>query len=681
MPVRSEMSGRLVMALTAVLILGAVKSATGQEASNAAVAKAAGASGSAASKATRRTIQTIPPAPNMELVPSQAVTRAPVWVDVEQRLKANQRQRTEWGRNFEALSGYYQWLASPQSSGSKSLEEHLQHLAKWREELPRSSAARIVAAKALTRHAWEARGSGVAATVTEEGWKLFAERIGEAHRLLDEAFELGVQDGEAYARLLNLAYAEGVPREVADRWLAAGMKHDPTYFDMYNEMAVYLMPRWAGEPGDIEQFANDLAEKIPGDDGLEAFARVALTIQQYECGWGETLIRGQYDHETLVKAAEVLLKRYPKGDVAAHFAALCATIAQDHAAAKRIRPFVGPYKAEHKIWVWEPSVKKFLDWSSAAESPRGEENWVFAGMTGNPSIAFGNEDRHVWVAQQYGSAAAHMLDVRTGAIELSLPSAGGVVNGFVFDPARQWAVYSAWRGPLTGWALWDLSGVRAPIVHETKEMCRALILHPREPIVYWAEGQTVRSWHLDAEKEGPEIAAGEHVHQLVISPDGAWLAANATVIETSTGTVKHKLGPGAGRPRRNVFVATVLAIDNDGRTWATGTVRGQGQGNPALVRTKTDSDELETVIAALGGRQAWLSPDRKLLVTTSHVANGPSLSRIDVWNVASGERVTQFPGHWNSINQIVFSASGRKLASIAMLADVVKTWSLDGLVD
>ena len=61
----------------------------------------------------------------------------------------------------------------------------------------------------LLHQAWEASGSGWAATVTEQGWKLFHERRRGAHRLLDEAIELGVEDGEAYARLVNAAMQKG----------------------------------------------------------------------------------------------------------------------------------------------------------------------------------------------------------------------------------------------------------------------------------------------------------------------------------------------------------------------------------------------------------------------------------------------------------------------------------------
>ena len=244
----------------------------------------------------------MPAAAIMNLPVSQPTDRPPNWNDVEQRLEVLRQRRKDLGTSFSDLEQYYESLVDPKTTGSKTLAEHLPRLEQWQAELPKSSSALVAAAKAYLRFAWEARGSGWAATVTPDGWRLFAARVGKAHGLLDRAIEMGVKDGEAYALLAIIGYAEGAPREQVDTWLKAGRKLDLTYYSMYQEMAVYLLPRWMGEKGDIEQFAGDMARKIGGDNGLEAFARIAFSIQRYECGWGETLVHGQYDPELLMCA-------------------------------------------------------------------------------------------------------------------------------------------------------------------------------------------------------------------------------------------------------------------------------------------------------------------------------------------------------------------------------------------
>lgn len=652
------MSSRMMAAVWAAAVMcGAVSVAHGQ------------ANGEAT-----RVIQTMPTAELMRRPPPQPIVRTPPWHNVEHDLKKLAKQRQEWNQGYADVHLFYNRLASPASSGSQTLEQHIKVLKRWQEEIPKSAAARVVMAKALFDHAWEARGGGYAATVTDEGWKLFRERVVAARHQLDDAIELGVTDGEAYACLVKLGYAEGFPRERVQHWVETGMKLDPTYFEIYDEMAIYLMPRWMGEEGEIEEFATWLTRKIPGDDGLDAFARVALQIQHYECGWGDTLTRGAYDKELLVRSAEVLLKRYPNNHQAGHFAALCALVAQDHAAAQRIRPFVGPFKQEDKIWVWENDVVHFRNWAAAAEDPRGEESWVFAGMTGCPGIAFGKEKGQMWVAQQFGKAALNLMDVRTNQIEGGLPHPGGIVRDFVVDPVRQWMVISSFQGPLTGWQLWDLSRVPVPYVHPTEKPCGPIAIHPTRPLVFWTEGKEVKSWDIQADAAGPTIeAAGE----IVFSPDGKLVAVNHAVYELENG--KLPLIEPNKAPR--YIIHKILALEDDGRAWAMAFEAKHNGHKNSLVRFAADGKTSETLLEEVGEGLAWLSPDRKLLARVPTIAFGAAVTPIDIWNIERKKLVKRFPGHWNSIKEVAFSPDGSKLASVGIWADRVKIWPLDGLAD
>ncbi|HEY2416235.1 MAG TPA: hypothetical protein VGI40_28600 [Pirellulaceae bacterium] len=628
----------------------------------------------------KRVIKILPPNDLIRLAPPVPGTRPPSWHNVEQKLIVLRKQRKTWGWNYANTAEFYDWLATPASTGAASLEEHLKHLATWQAEIPDSAAARVVHAKALIKYAWEARGEDVAARVTPEGWRLFGERAAEAHRLLDEAVRIGVADGEAYARLIVVGMAEGLPREEVDKFVAEGMKVDPTYFSIYTQMAVYLLPRWMGEPGDIELFAAEIARKIPGDDGLEAYARMALEIQQYECGWGETLLRGDYDHAKLVRAAEVLLKRYP-GSRTAHFAALCAMVAQDHEAAQRVRPLLGPFKREDKIWVWENDVSHFRNWAGAAEDPHGEESWAFAGLTGCTGIAFGNERRHVWVAQQLGRSAVNVMNVKTNQIDAALPHPGGVVNEFVFDPGRQWAVLSAWNGPFTGWMLWDVQRIPIPLEHATENMCRAVAIHPTRPQVYWVENGPIRSWNIETDAAGPEIAVKGAVHALRFSADGKWLIADNRIIDAVTSEYKFELPIVEAKTRPKIFPRHILTVDEEGRAWSTAAEAVAKEPKTMLVRFSADGNSWDTLLQDIGTGKAWLSPDRKLLATVPPISNGAAASRIEIWNIGKRERVKEFSGHWNSINELAFSPDGSKLASVAMWADKVKIWPLEGLAE
>src|SRR5262249_40917802 len=148
---------------------------------------------------------------------------------------------------------------------SVDVPEHVKKLGEWRQKMPTSPTPLIVMAKAQIGYAFEARGTGLANTVSEENAKLFASRMVEAKKYLEKAIELGVKDGEAFALMINAAKSLSMPREATEDILKEGMKIDPAYTDIYTEMAQYLMPRWHGNPGDIEAFAAEILQKVPGE--------------------------------------------------------------------------------------------------------------------------------------------------------------------------------------------------------------------------------------------------------------------------------------------------------------------------------------------------------------------------------------------------------------------------------
>ena len=202
------------------------------------------------------------------------------------------QERKERPGAIDDLLSWYSFLAMPEYTESQDIPEHCTKLAEWRREFPNSPTPLIVLALAHIRHAWNARGSSWASTVTQEGWELFQSRIEEAHKLLERAVELGVKDGAAFSALIEVAKAKSLSHELTRAYLNAGMKLDPTYMEMYKQMAVYLLPRWLGEPGDVEAFAAEIVERLPRDDGLDAYGQIAYQVNQFDCLDSNTLFWG-----------------------------------------------------------------------------------------------------------------------------------------------------------------------------------------------------------------------------------------------------------------------------------------------------------------------------------------------------------------------------------------------------
>ena len=60
-----------------------------------------------------------------------------------------------------------------------------------------------------------------------------------------------------------------------ERTLQQGLQISQRNFQLYRNMAYYLLPRWHGQPGDVAEFARQMREQIKGDDGLEVVACLA----------------------------------------------------------------------------------------------------------------------------------------------------------------------------------------------------------------------------------------------------------------------------------------------------------------------------------------------------------------------------------------------------------------------
>jgi WD40 repeat protein len=268
-------------------------------------------------------------------------------------------------------------------------------------------------------------------------------------------------------------------------------------------------------------------------------------------------------------------------------------------------------------------------------------------------------------------------------VELPLPSPGGYVHHFDFDPGREWALCSISGQQLTGWILWDVSdGAPRPFSHETSHECSAVAIRPKAPEVVWAEEMAVRSWNVEEDKPGVEITFPEQVHWLRLSVDGKLVAINdATIYDLATGELKYKLLPPLAEPNkvRQEHMRQLLAIDEEGRAWATIARSSPSGENLSLVRFSPDGQTWEALVENLGSVRATLSPDRKLLATNPGLGRRERSSPIDLWSTATGKHLKQLGGHWNAIANIAFSPDGARLASVAMRADVVKIWSLEGL--
>ena len=108
--------------------------------------------------------------------------------------------------------------------------------------------------RALTL-AWEARGSGWARDVTEEGWKGFHENMDDARAHFTEAWALCPGYPEAATKMITVAGADKRPDELSHRdWFERAIMAQFDYPEAYSTYFWYLRPRWGGHTNDMYNF-------------------------------------------------------------------------------------------------------------------------------------------------------------------------------------------------------------------------------------------------------------------------------------------------------------------------------------------------------------------------------------------------------------------------------------------
>lgn len=103
----------------------------------------------------------------------------------------------------------------------------------------------IIKGNYYIKKAWEIRGSGVASTVTKEGWKGFKEELGKAKESLTKAYELHPEYPEAASLMIGVSM--GLSDSAGERmWFDRAVEAQMDYIPAYNNMLYAMLPRWGG---------------------------------------------------------------------------------------------------------------------------------------------------------------------------------------------------------------------------------------------------------------------------------------------------------------------------------------------------------------------------------------------------------------------------------------------------
>ncbi|MGH9713397.1 MAG: hypothetical protein ACRD5M_08885 [Candidatus Acidiferrales bacterium] len=182
------------------------------------------------------------------------------------------------------LYGFYDGVSQP-AVGDQATDAdwttQIDFLKEWITAKPESVTARLALAEAYIKYADKARGGGYANTVSDDAWKLDAERTDLAAATLVEAARLKEKCPYWYEVMQQVALGQGWEKAQARELFDQAAAFEPGYYHFYREYAFYLLPKWYGGPGDAEAFADESYNRVAGPEGKFIYFEIAsiLTCQ------------------------------------------------------------------------------------------------------------------------------------------------------------------------------------------------------------------------------------------------------------------------------------------------------------------------------------------------------------------------------------------------------------------
>jgi hypothetical protein len=162
---------------------------------------------------------------------------------------------------------------------AKRIGEQFQKFAAAR---PNTPLVAYLEARRLIAEGWEARGSGYADTVQPHQWEAFHKLIAQAHAVLKPAMEGDEPPLDLYHPWFTVARAASWPQAEVDYHVENLLRRLDRYHPALGEVGVLLLPRWGGDGDDASQFATMVANRLGGEAGDIAYARIAMELTPYE---------------------------------------------------------------------------------------------------------------------------------------------------------------------------------------------------------------------------------------------------------------------------------------------------------------------------------------------------------------------------------------------------------------
>ncbi len=244
----------------------------------------------------------------------------------------------------------------------------------WMKLNPASETALAAWVSTMTAWAWDARGSGYASTITDEGAKLFHERLEKAQEFIQKHPKIE-NSPLGWVQKLTLLMGQGATRELVVKTGEQAITKFPDYGPLYAKVGTLLLPRWYGQPEDAEDWLKHATAKLPQPKQDEVYASVALVwlndeyLSEKE---DKVFTSKRLDWAKIRSGADKLLAKHPKSTWLAGTYFSVAKQADDADAALEIYALRlrGQYDRSN---IKKGPFEKIVDWMAEANGMKRSE--------------------------------------------------------------------------------------------------------------------------------------------------------------------------------------------------------------------------------------------------------------------------------------------------------------------
>lgn len=197
-------------------------------------------------------------------------------------------------------------------NNEKDWSKSLARVEELKKKFPNKPFVALAEVEYWEAYAWNARGGGYASSVTQEGWKLFHERLMRAEKVLIDTKPYSANLPVWYSAMVNIQSLLNRPEDQRDKVLMEGIKRYPTYYPIYFGMLEHLTPKWGGSWDTVDNMIVWSVEQTKATEGNSMYARL-YWVASGGLPEGESLFKDTHASWPKMKRGfEDLMTHHPK---------------------------------------------------------------------------------------------------------------------------------------------------------------------------------------------------------------------------------------------------------------------------------------------------------------------------------------------------------------------------------